>query len=189
LNELWSNTGMRAHKWLLNSAKVLKRIPPESRASKVRLTSDGLPMVKTLGVTWLPEEDVFTFKANPVGKDFPITKQNFLKTISKLLDPVGFSPPFIVRAKILLQANFCASLSPVNLREEQGDFVLCLFSLSFVSRCPSLLTLFHSTFFPLSLLFVLLFLGWSTFQIPFQLTCPSHETNMRLIGHSTTRRL
>ena len=47
-------------------------------------------MVKTLGVTWLPGEDVFTFNANPPKKDFPLTKWNFLKRIAKLFDPVGF---------------------------------------------------------------------------------------------------
>ena len=62
LNKLWSKAGMRAHKWLSNSAEVLKRIPPESRASEGQLPSDGLLMVQTLCVTWLPEEDVFTFK-------------------------------------------------------------------------------------------------------------------------------
>ena len=73
---------MQAHKWLSNSTKVLERIPVESRASEVHIASDGLPMVKTLGVTWLPEEDVFTFNATPLQKDFPLTKQNFLKKIS-----------------------------------------------------------------------------------------------------------
>ena len=62
-------------------------------------------MVKTLGVTWLPGEDVFTFNANTPEKDFPPTKRNFLKKIAKLFDPVGFLAPFIIRAKLLLQEN------------------------------------------------------------------------------------
>ena len=33
---------------------------------------------KTLGVMWSPEEDTFTFKANPPEKDFPLTKRKFL---------------------------------------------------------------------------------------------------------------
>ena len=90
LNQLWSKAGMQAHKWLSNSTKVLERIPVESRASEVHIASDGLPMVKTLGVTWLPGEDVFTFNANPPEKDFPLTKRNFLKKIAKLFDPGGF---------------------------------------------------------------------------------------------------
>ena len=103
VNQLWSKAGMQAHKWLSDSTNVLERIPVESRASEVHLASDGLPMVKTLGVTWLPGEDVFTFNANPPGKDLRLTKRNFLKTIATLFDPVGFLAPFIIRAKILLQ--------------------------------------------------------------------------------------
>ena len=61
LNQLWSKAGMQAHKWLSNSTKVLERIPVGITALEVHIASNGLPMVKTLGVTWLPEEDVFTF--------------------------------------------------------------------------------------------------------------------------------
>ena len=110
LNHLWSKAGMQAHKWLSNSTKVFQRIPVESRASEVHIASDGLPMVKTLGVTWLPGEDVFTFNANPPEKDFPLTKRNFLKKIAKLFDPVGFLAPFIIRAKILLQEMWAAGM-------------------------------------------------------------------------------
>ena len=84
LNQLWSKAGMQAHKWLSNSTKVLERIPVENRASEVHIASDGLPMVKTLGVTWLPEEDAFKFNANPPEKDFSLTKRNFLEKIAKL---------------------------------------------------------------------------------------------------------
>ena len=118
LNELWSKAGMQPHKWLSNSAEVLERIPSESRASEGHLPRDGLPMAKTLGVPWLPEEDVFTLEANPVGKDFPLTKRNFLKTIAKLFDPVGFLAPFIVRAKILLQEMWAAGLDWDDLFQE-----------------------------------------------------------------------
>ena len=50
LNELWSKAGMKVHKWLTNSPKVLKRIPTESRASVVHYASTRASMVKTLGV-------------------------------------------------------------------------------------------------------------------------------------------
>ena len=110
LNQLWSKAGMQAHKWLSNLTKVLERIPVESRASEVHIASDGLPMVKTLGVTWLPGEDVFTFNANPPEKDFPLTKRNFLKKIAKLFDLLGFLAPFIIHAKILLQEMWAAGM-------------------------------------------------------------------------------
>ena len=106
----WPPVILSPDKWLSNSTKVLERIPVESRASEVHIANDGLPMVKTLGVTWLPGEDVFTFNANPPEKDFPLTKRNFLKKIAKLFDPVGFLAPFIIRAKILLQEMWAAGM-------------------------------------------------------------------------------
>ena len=78
--------------------------------SEVHIASDELPMVKTLGVTWLPGEDVFTFNANPPEKDFPLTKRNFLKKIAKLFDPVGFLAFIIICAKILLQKMWAAGM-------------------------------------------------------------------------------
>ena len=110
LNQLWSRAGMHTHKWLSNSTKVLERIPAESRASEVHIASNGLPMVKTLGVTWLPGGDVFTFNTNPPEKEFPLTKRNFLKKITKLFDPVGFLALVIIRAKILLQEMWAAGM-------------------------------------------------------------------------------
>ena len=110
LNQLWSKAGMPAHKWLSNSTKVLERIPVESRASEFHIASDGLPMVKTLGVTWLPGEDVFTFNANPPEKDFSLTRRILLKKIAKLFDPVGFLAPFVIRTKILLQEMWAAGM-------------------------------------------------------------------------------
>ena len=81
---------MHARKWLSNSPQVLERIPIKDRASEVDINKDPLTTVKTLGITWLPEEDMFTFKANPPEENFQITKRNFLKKIATLFDPVGF---------------------------------------------------------------------------------------------------
>jgi len=66
--------------------------------------------VKTLGVTWLPEEDVFTFKANPPEETFQFTKRNFLRKIATLFDPIGFLAPFTIRAKIMMQEMWTAGL-------------------------------------------------------------------------------
>ena len=110
LEELWNKAGMHARKWLSNSIKVLEKIPIEDRASEVDINEDPLPMVKTLGVTWLPEEDVFTFKANPPEETFQFTKRNFLRKIATLFDPIGFLAPFTIRAKIMMQEMWTAGL-------------------------------------------------------------------------------
>ena len=79
LDELWSKAGMHARKRLSNSSQVLGKIPIKDRASEVDINKDPLPTVKTLGITWPPEQDVFAFKANPPEENFQLTKRNFLK--------------------------------------------------------------------------------------------------------------
>ena len=71
---------------------------------------DPLPTVKTLRVTWLPEEDVFTFKANPPESSFEFTKRHFLKKIAALFDPIGFLAPFTIKAKTMLQEMWVTGL-------------------------------------------------------------------------------
>ena len=110
LDELWSKAGMHARKWLSNSSQVLGKIPIKDRASEVDINKDPLPTVKTLGITWLPEQDVFTFKANPPEENFQLTKRNFLKRIASLFDPVGFLAPFIIRAKVMMLEMWVAGL-------------------------------------------------------------------------------
>ena len=107
LSELWAGAGMLARKWLSNSAKVLKEILIQDRASEVEIDKDPLPTV-TLGVTWLPEEDVFTFKANPPESGF---ERDFLKKIATLFDPIGFLALFTIRAtETILQEMWVAGL-------------------------------------------------------------------------------
>ena len=97
LKELYEKADMHPHKWLSNSRNVLEQIPPEERASKVQLENDQLPSIKTLGLQWFAEEDVFTFTGQ-FSKETQLTKRTFLKRIASLFDPVGFLAPFIVQA-------------------------------------------------------------------------------------------
>ena len=78
LDELWSKAGMHARKWLSYKSQVLKKIPIKDRAPEMGINKDPLPTVKTLGIMWLPEEDEFTFKANPPEENSQLTKRNFL---------------------------------------------------------------------------------------------------------------
>ena len=80
------------------------------RKSEVDLDNEHLPSANTLGVWWLAEQDVFTFEENAPNDDMIFTKRNFLKKIATLFDPIGLLSPFTVRAKILLQNMWMASL-------------------------------------------------------------------------------
>ena len=56
--------------------------------------------MKTLGVLWLANDDVFTYKSHDSERLITPTKKSFLKLIATLLD---FCLHNIVRAKILMQ--------------------------------------------------------------------------------------
>ena len=120
LSYLWGKAGMHARKWLSNSPEVLEQIPIEDRASQVDIQSQELPSIKTLGIVWIADEDVFTFKSNMVDasdcKEF--TKRKFLRKIATLYDPLGFLMPFTIRAKILLQEMW---VSGVDWDDSIGD--------------------------------------------------------------------
>lgn len=61
-------------------------------------------MAKTLGITWLPKEDVFVFKINQLYlSERPTTKRTILSDIAKLYDPLGLTGPVILTAKLILQ--------------------------------------------------------------------------------------
>ena len=103
LSELWGSAGMHARKWISNSKEVLQAIPEEDRATEINLEDGPLPSVKTLGVTWKAEEDVFTFTSNAPITTSKHTKRSFLSSIASLFDPIGMIAPFIIRAKMMMQ--------------------------------------------------------------------------------------
>ena len=53
---------------------------------------------------------MFTFKETSPEENFQLTKQNFLKRIATLFDPVGFLVPFTIRAKVMVQEMCVAGL-------------------------------------------------------------------------------
>ncbi|XP_064650007.1 uncharacterized protein LOC135501694 [Lineus longissimus] len=108
LNKLWGIAGMDARKYLSNSPKVLAEIPMEDRASQISLDGGELPSVKTLGVMWKAEEDIFTFEPKPVEDDFKLTKRNFLRKIAAVFDPLGFIAPYVMQGRIVLQKVWVA---------------------------------------------------------------------------------
>ena len=103
LTKLWRMADMCARKWLSNFSAVLAKIPVEEMASEINLTSGHLPSVKTLGLSWLANEDVFSFRSSVHEESSQLTKSAFLKRIALLFDPLGFLMPFSVRGKILVQ--------------------------------------------------------------------------------------
>ena len=84
LKKLWKLCGMKPHKWLLNSRKVLDQILIEERAKKIDIKDNILPLIKTLGIVWMAEEDIFTFLANNVDANFNFTEKFFEEDINTI---------------------------------------------------------------------------------------------------------
>ena len=61
LQDLWSEAGMKAYKWLGSSLKLLSAIPQERRALETNLNHDTLQLTDTLGILWYVQEYVFSF--------------------------------------------------------------------------------------------------------------------------------
>ena len=83
---------------------MLEQIPQSDRAKEVKdldLSHDVLPVERALGVHWNVERDEFVFKIQV--KDKPLTRRGLLSIVSSIYDPLGFTAPFVLSAKIVLQ--------------------------------------------------------------------------------------
>ena len=74
LSQLWASAGMHARKWLSNVPEVLEHIPHADCVTEVDLDRGELPVVKTLGVLWTPNEDEFKYQVHLPSRDHYSTK-------------------------------------------------------------------------------------------------------------------
>ena len=85
-----AKAGLKLHKIMSNSRKVLERVPLEERAHGVKeldLDVDPLPLERALGVMWCVENDSFKFRIEL--RDRPSTRRGILSTVSSIYDPSG----------------------------------------------------------------------------------------------------
>lgn len=146
LSALWKGAKMHPRKWLSNSSAVLAEIPEADRASEINLEEGQLPSVKTLGVLWQAEEDVFAFKLAPPADDFRFTKRNLLRKIATIFDPLGLVSPYVIRGKMIMQEVWMSGADwddelPVNLEKKAEQWLSELTELgeAKVPRCLRIL--------------------------------------------------
>ena len=86
-----------------NSPEVVAATPEADRATELQITEGQEPVVKTLGIAWNSTEDTFTISTARAPTEVQLTKQDVLRKVATIFDPLGFVSPFVVKAKILLQ--------------------------------------------------------------------------------------
>ncbi|XP_058458365.1 uncharacterized protein LOC131434987 [Malaya genurostris] len=130
------------HKFCSNSEELLSEIPEEKREDGVNIGNSNFNvLMKTLGVAWDPQDDMFTFL---VPVDIPwtsyLTKRKILSQIAKIFDPLGFLGPVITSAKIIMRELWSLDLQwdqpvPTEMEQLWGEFHRQLCSLNDV-RIP-----------------------------------------------------
>ncbi|XP_065178250.1 uncharacterized protein LOC135808925 [Sycon ciliatum] len=138
----WKGAGMAVRKWLSNAPELLGHIPREDQATQLSLNGDGPSQIKTLGISWLSDSDMFSFQAVIPPDDMMMTKRNILRKIATIFDPLGFLAPVIIRAKILMQEIWASGATwdevlPVELSSRCRQWFQDLLALSSIQvpRC------------------------------------------------------
>ncbi|XP_031329398.1 uncharacterized protein LOC116160346 [Photinus pyralis] len=124
LTAMLDKRGFKLHKWSTNKLQMLQSILDELRDPSVSQFKDE-EMKKSLGILWIPHQDVFTFKieeGNPAT-----TKRGILSAVAKIFDPLGWLAPVTIMAKLLIQRLWLTNASwdeniPESLRMEWLKF-------------------------------------------------------------------
>ena len=104
LKNLCKKGGLNLTKWCSNHREVLHEIPMDDLSKELRnldLDSSQLPLERTLGIVWNPEDDEFQFKC--IIKTVKTTRRSMLSVVSSIYDPLDFITPLIMPAKNILQ--------------------------------------------------------------------------------------
>ena len=101
--DLFECGGMKLNKWCSNHPDILKQLPESMKQQLVKFNDEDNSTIKTLGMFWQPETDMFLFQILANKKDRTLTKRQVLSELATLFDPLGLVGPTIVKAKIFMQ--------------------------------------------------------------------------------------
>ncbi|XP_029155926.1 uncharacterized protein LOC114928760, partial [Nylanderia fulva] len=110
LKNLLNSGGFELHKLHSNCKEIVNKfatIDSDEKSSSVKITVDT---IKTLGLNWNPERDIFHFSSQLINNSIK-TKREVLSAISKLFDPLGLISPISIRAKLIMQGTWSSNLN------------------------------------------------------------------------------
>ncbi len=108
LREMLALMDMQIKKVVTNSSALMETVPQEERSPSLSIANlcqkdETLPLVKALGVIYLPEEDAFTFTMSLPEATTSWTKRMMLRFQARLYDPHGLLLPHTILARMILQ--------------------------------------------------------------------------------------
>lgn len=110
MTNMFSSAGLNLRKWASNFPDVLNSIPVADQESTTLLDVCRTQIIKTLGMYWNTEKDIFQLKISMNSQSTTLSKRSFLSDVAKLYDPLGLLAPVIVVAKILFQSLWLLGL-------------------------------------------------------------------------------
>ena len=79
---------MKARKWISNSPEVVAATRENDQATKLKFTDSQDGVVKGLGLAWDSKHNTLAISSPECSSTIPLTKQNVLKLIAMLFDPL-----------------------------------------------------------------------------------------------------
>ena len=114
LKIILSSLSMNTYKTASNCLDFMIGIPEHQRAKEISINDvpscDKLPVVKALGLIYVPADDQFLFRYDPEIPD-AWTMRTLVSFASRLFDPLGFLTPFLMTAKIIIQNGWREGLT------------------------------------------------------------------------------
>lgn len=104
LIEILNGYGFELRKWCSNERSVVHNVPEDFRETSSTFRINDKDTVKTLGLLYQPESDIFRFSVHQEVNNVKVTKRSILSEIAKIFDPLGLVGPVITSAKIFMQA-------------------------------------------------------------------------------------
>jgi len=102
LTNVLNQVNFPIRKWCSNSAELIANIPSANEQHYSLLLAED-ESITTLGLTWLPNKNVFKFVLKSWSPQTQMTKRSLLSDLHKIYDPLGFITPILIKGKIFLQ--------------------------------------------------------------------------------------
>ena len=102
----------------------MKDVPFEDRLQSLEIReAEDSTKIKTLGMLWDAENDVFTFCIQPPDPAIELTERNVLRTIAKIFDPLQF---LTVTTGVSTIFVYCNMIEPQVVGDRSANYLKAL---------------------------------------------------------------